>query len=224
MDSLLPTVNLDEVDKDLITKHLVYGYIHGMQKILNIPDIIIFICLCFYYQREYFSIIDDMVEIQDILENKRKIIKKQSGWNSTAFGFVQIDSLSNHIYEWEIKLIKCHDFVIIGVASYTESKNNLFTEKQLEKDKEFRYAYSGYTGDKRQNIDSWIHYGNKYGQGDILKIILDLKVFTMSFCINNKSQGIAFKHIKHGLNIKYNLAVSLYSKNDTVELINFITY
>ena len=52
-------------------------------------------------------------------------------------------------------------------------------------------------------------------------IILDLDLKQISFQIDGKSQGVAFKDVKCDDNIYYRLAVSFGDKGDKIELVNY---
>ena len=53
------------------------------------------------------------------------------------------------------------------------------------------WGYSGRTGDKG-NGSGFVKYGERYGNGDIIGVDLDLDAGTLSFSKNGKPQGVAF--------------------------------
>ena len=57
--------------------------------------------------------------------------------------------------------------------------------------------------------------------GDTVSIYLDLIKKELKYFINDIDQGIAFNDIPNDKNINYRLAISIYSKGDIVEIINF---
>ena len=52
-------------------------------------------------------------------------------------------------------------------------------------------------------------------------MILNMYAKTLSFVHNEKDHGIAYRNIDFSDDTKYNMAISVYGENDTVQLIDF---
>ena len=64
-------------------------------------------------------------------------------------------------------------------------------------------------------------YCKAIANGNIVTIILDLNKYTLSYKVNDKDLGIAFKNIAVGNDLKYVLAISVPDEGTSVSLINY---
>ena len=64
-------------------------------------------------------------------------------------------------------------------------------------------------------------YAKEFCSGDIIKIEVNTKYKTIKYNINDKDFGIACNNINFENNTKYNFVVSMYEKDDCVELVDF---
>ena len=85
-------------------------------------------------------------------------------------------------------------------------------------------AYAWSTGDRTLNkyneADKWTDfdsYGCKVKSGDIICIFLDFISLSLSYSVNGKDYGIAFKIKKS----KYRLAISSKWSGDSIELLEY---
>ena len=186
-----------------------------------IPDLVLHICLLFYYPREHFSFsIDACKQISPnfkFSDDKKTVVLIDKCYG-TVYGNIKIDSLSEDICKWNIKVYK----------------NDLHQGSDYTK-----YLSLGISGDEPhdQYIDSWnkmppnsflcVGNGKIYGSsecvmdelcinnkpiwtdGDIVGIKLNLKQRNIEYYINNENIGIIYKNIPIGKDIKYRLITTM---------------
>ena len=93
----------------------------------------------------------------------------------------------------------------IGVIESNDEILNKYKLSELWPDDGFGYALIGGCEILKPSDQD---YGEKFNkEGDIMFIDLDLINYTLSYTINNKQHGIAFKNIKK---TNYRLAISLW--------------
>ena len=233
-------------DKDLIskmdnkTKLFVYGFMRHHSDLLllannnnsfyNIPELVTFICLSYFYSVEYFTI----NQAGSIICKNLKTTKcnRKSGWIS-IFGRHSIESISKCHCVWDLKLYIKDCWYIIGITSNKEKMDTPFQRNKID----YNYAYY------MQCNEAFCKYKRKqYGEFEQFKnckeltvsMDLNLKTQTLSFyLIKNKNkplfrvkkyQGIMYGNIKQSNDIKYSLAVSLYGKNAKCTVCDFRVY
>ena len=210
------------------TDCLIHGYIKENERILQndntdiiIPPLIIYTCLMYYWIREYF---DDYEPAQIIRSDDKLTIKtKQCGYSHSSFGKTKIDSLSDGIYEWKLKIVEeirhgvgSRISAILGVSTCDDTTSAFWKD-----DKKLSYSYNGY-GQKYSHCNI-TNYATGYKSGDTVGIILNLWNKQVSFSVNEKSQGVAFKNISYGADIQYRLSVSFASADMSIEIVDFIS-
>ena len=85
-------------------KYAVFGYVRSMEPQLshyNVPVLISYICLSYYYHNEYFAKKGDNVELSN---NNMTVNKLNVGWNNTTYGNIWIESDIDQIAKWTFKL------------------------------------------------------------------------------------------------------------------------
>ena len=162
-------------------------------------------------------------------------LKNQKIYGSLLYSLLttQLDQL---IYQWDLKINfltyeydNCPDdedgVTCIGIS------NAITPNKYFADDYDNFYLYDHvYESDGTKYDNSaglpncWWFYGiNEYGYkvNDIVSIHLDLHEKTVSFSINNQDQGIAYKNIKKGKDLKYKFVASVLTGGTHVQLIDF---
>eukprot|EP01084_Bolivina_argentea_P243075 407567_1 len=197
---------------------LINGFIRKATKLLQthviVPDDINLMCLTFYLQVEdYFA----MVGYETKTSNSNKTIIQRANGAGSSFGNVSIKADRKDICQWTVKLNNIDgDRMFIGISSkYCDNYEGCFDWDH----ESIHYSYS-INGNKRSKWES-IKYGEKWSNGDIIGIKLDLIEKEIEFCRNGKSQGIAFKNIKVDTNIVYKLAICMYWRKDSVSIQGF---
>eukprot|EP01084_Bolivina_argentea_P088147 159148_1 len=208
-------INYDKLKNiDNETKYLVFGFLRISSDLLelNMPDLITFTCLSFYYISEYFAKAGTNVEISC---NETKIEKICSGhWGNISYGNIKITSHSKGIYKWYLKIIKCRWHIIVGIASSITPYSSFWKGHQ--------YGY--WTTGKKVSDHGNIEYGMHFHDNDIVCMELDIQSQhqnKLTFYVNDKSQGVAFDGINFDSDQTYRLAVSIYHPTACIELIKF---
>ena len=183
----------------------------------SIPDLVLTICLLYYYQREYFDTIIDGYETRGAnfkLSNDRQTISLVDGCYGNAFGNVVVDSLRQIILKWTIKVFqtipKCTSFnnvqaMGLGVSGDKPSDNLQSFYSPLSANT-FFYG----RGRARSGTEICVNNANvgwKWRTDDIVDIKLDLKARNIEYFVNGESKGIVFKNIPIGENIKYGFMI-----------------
>eukprot|EP01121_Diplochlamys_sp_Union-15-3_P022818 TRINITY_DN982_c0_g1_i5.p1 TRINITY_DN982_c0_g1~~TRINITY_DN982_c0_g1_i5.p1 ORF type:complete len:213 (-),score=34.74 TRINITY_DN982_c0_g1_i5:78-716(-) len=178
-----------------------------------------------------------MVLQELILE--REIQQKYSKWDDLH----QQKDLSKVIFSSDSKCVRAHpesSFITVFTPS-GHSKGIHYWEVKVTKGRVI-YSYMIGVGEKN-NIRSGLHshgfcyrsegnksppahgieYGESYGTGDVIGIVLNADDGEMEFFKNGKSQGIAFNDVRLKDNIIYP-GVSLNNDGDAVQLLIYIPY
>ena len=215
-----------EVDKN--SEYAVFGYIRNIQKYFPqntsyyiIPEDIIQICTIFYFvdydewSAKYKS---DLFVI-----NKNIIEKYERSQSNSAF-------LTNIVYggkhHWKFKVLSCSSYLRFGiwknsVPIYTHHLNS-FIGNNPDTAYVFYATYACL----------YLHkYGNSYTDNDTygircksdnmdIDMFIDFNKFELSFSINGKHYGKAFKIDDD----KYRAAISMDSKGAKIELVSYRHY
>ena len=199
------------------SKDTVYGYIRQMQQILpsdtpyyNIPELVTFICLKFYYIAEYFHFVADTLSISQ--ENQRLSI---STWNfSSAYGstIIHLNAKSKHSYIWKFRIIQSYH-IIIGIS------NQLRTDTQFNyavDSKYYGYECDGYSQSWKDGQGFLGSHKFGYDEDDQVTMIFDTKKRNLRFMKNDDTNAICkFDDIIDG---DYRMAIGLYGSYDKDEV------
>lgn len=248
---------------DTKTKLFVYGFMRRHSNSLrlannnnsfyNIPELVTYICLLYFYSVEYFKcaqpggIISKDLKTVSIMEDQHAMIQQDKDgfieiynnihtkWIS-FFGRHNIESTSNCHCVWDLKLHSLKDcYFIIGLTTNRNNKiNNQYLPFQRNK-RDINYAYylqcnEGYYKYKRKQYGDFEKF--KGCQELIVSMDLNLNEKTISYSLINpkslfkikKFQGIMYGNVKKNDNIKYSLAVSCYGKNAKCTVMDFRVY
>ena len=206
----------DAKEVDEITKLIIFGFIRNMQELkVYIPDLICFMIMIFYMEKEYF---DKAGADYKISEDKLSMTRiKGEGWNNSAFFKNWIPSTSNVIIKWIFKATKTEGNVVMGITTDDSYLNKDFTNMSSAK----IYAFSShgwFNSDKMNDIkihDVW------FKTGDTMMLILDLKQRDIFFQINDGDRKHLWSNIQIGDEIKYKFAICLRVAGDIITLTDF---
>eukprot|EP01084_Bolivina_argentea_P092763 166872_1 len=217
---------LSKIDKR--TKYLVNGWIRNNEKLFklnHIPLLISSICILYVRDDDTFAITGTQVR----LSHDKKCVEKIQNhvainpWNNTSYGKIHISPKYDNICTWELKInnigtVEVNGNIMIGISSTESSTDDTF---DVEEDGiNYVLCNDGMTYDNE--TEAWKEYAGTFaGQNDKISICLDLKKGEISFSINDNNQGVAYKDIEQGNDIKYKLFVSLRSIGDSVEIVKF---
>ena len=166
-----------------------------------IPELVLNICLLFYYQREHFGTIEEggsglTPSNFTVSQDKRTVLLNDGGWG-TLLGNVKIDSMSDIICRWNLRLRK------------QEHCSKDYTE----------YIYLGITGDStRTNGYFYNSADHRWSDGDLIGIKLDLKQHNIEYFVNGKSIGIVKENISVGEDVEYQLVISMAYDGNSIEI------
>ena len=130
---------LNKIDQH--SKYIVYGFLRDPQKALSImhetyviPELVFYICLCYYYQDEYFTKhgINLQLNSEQNMVSYSYIYKGDDIDMNTVYGNIEILYNKNtgiDEYIWIFEVIKCSETISIGIDSsnnYEKSINDAF--------------------------------------------------------------------------------------------------
>ena len=213
---------------------LVFGFIHEMESISHsdadssyyIPDGIIFIVLCFYYDFARFTKWGDGISISGAFNNILNFSTEHDTM-STAFIGDPIDSMDDKLIKCKIKMTSSNWFRIFGICSDIDCDlNNDFDANGQQ----FAYYVEPdgikWKIDKDQEIDgqTWDYKGSEINNSSntaIMTLILDLPNTTISFEQNGKSAEVCFDDVVRKEGVKYGIAVTV--RTDTcIEILDYV--
>ena len=214
---------LSEIDDRI--KYGVYGWIREMEQALqlsHIPLMISSICILYYHDEAIFKIIGNNIK----LSKDKKCITKLNWDEWDNNNYLQFDIPSDtpfdYIYELELKIkeICGSSGIQIGITN-TIKQNIHYSYSKSMKDINYVYWSNGLGWNSSDEYKSWRRY-QSIKQDDKVKMTLNLNTAEMIFCINDRRYNqIVYKNIKKAPDIIYKMYVSLYYKNNSVEILNF---
>eukprot|EP01084_Bolivina_argentea_P135419 238618_1 len=198
----------------------VVGYIKGIEQLLkssdaplfnNIPESVILSCIFFYGPSEYFAIVGQYTT---------KISQYPMTTDNYGYGALIIPSMSKATYRWELS-INSHYKVAIGISSNTNNNNKTINKDFAADFNNYCYGYNGYAGNicVTKPFAGNYKYGIPFGINDIVVMTLDLSCKRLSFEVNGKNQGIAFRSVRKRDKISYRLAIT-----GSVHIVNFTAF
>ena len=155
------------------TQFTVFGYVrqneNKMALFCNIPSMICYLCLSYYYHGEYFEKAGDDLQISNDKMTITKVSNKVN-WLNTAYGKTWIDSNIDQIAEWKFKMNKLENYICICLVS----KDNRLNEDCSIGDDAPNFGFCDYGrilifGGKPTNG----FYGSSFHQTDQVSMILD---------------------------------------------------
>ena len=154
------------------------------------------ICILYYHDDERFDKHGSKVILS---KDKRTVTKNSMGFDDITFGKYEIPSKSNSIFQWQFKIRKMADIVIIGIVSlkYQQEEEDgirytVWSDGDL-------YKYGGPVGSNR-NI--------AYKQGDRVSIVLDPSKAHIKASVNDGEEYIIFRNIISRDDVKYIIMIS----------------
>ena len=197
---------------DARSQRLLCGYLRNIYNDATnnnehiIPDLVLNICLLFYFQREYFSVIVNGWKGRENfkLSNNDMTASLVDGCYGNLYGNIKIDSLSEAVYKWTIKV-------------ENDKKKEMAPELGLTTQETTDEIYGGYNAPKNafiRRVRIWKH-------GDVVDIKLDLQKRNIEYFINDKIIDVRFDDIPVGVGIKYRLMVYMSMDGQSASIKNF---
>ena len=207
---------MNKIIADERTNSIVFGFCRKVEALLhsmyyndpfyNIPDLVISLILHYFFIADHFDLIGPSSSVSD---DKYSIMRGEcDGWADTCYGHTIIPSTTrNMIYKWYLKIISLpQNHTMIGIASEPFPDYAIYLSS-----KGYHYFCWSHDGKVSSQSTGWKQYGSRFTKGDNICVILEFndgKDATLSYDINDKSQGIAF-HVQIAEDIDYRLAISL---------------
>ncbi|KAI5718840.1 hypothetical protein M8J76_000970 [Diaphorina citri] len=126
-------------------------------------------------------------------QNRETLFHPRSSQGTTAIrGTTPFKS--GHVYYWEVKMLSTlyGTDVVVGVGTKNAMLNTENYCSLVGNDKE-SWGYS-YWGRRHHNGEEW-SYGNRYDQGSIIGVKLDMWNGNLEFYLNRKPLGVAFTRL-----------------------------
>ena len=210
----------------------VFGYVRSMEKLLcihNIPALVSYITLNFYYHNEYFAKYGKQVKLtnNNMTITRHETLSSLMSYENTTYGNTWIDSIIPQIAKWTLKASVKKSFFVFMLS----------TDNRCDKTCNNRDDAPLY-GLAKKIDNGWLPmYADKYGHNchcndktelkalvnGQFSIILNTKNKTISFQNGDESQEmiIIYENIQIGHDIKYKLGINLITIQDKVSLIDF---
>eukprot|EP01084_Bolivina_argentea_P231709 390670_1 len=217
----------DQISTDQISTNLVFGYIRTQFNKLfakreNIPPIINWICLQYFWEREYFTSHHPGLKLNETNDIVTCNFPLSTSRVFTIFGNILIGFDNNTLYEWKIKILyldtskyKNDNDIGIGIASHKAAVRGHFLDQCKPS---YCYLSNGFI---ESSDGSTYLYGEKYKTNDTITMQLNLKRKMLKFYVNNKDQGIV--KLKIDYKKLYYLAIALEHQNTSMQIFAFRT-
>ena len=216
---------LNSIDTKI--KDSVFGYIRCQGKQLslrNVPALISYIALNYYYHNEYFAKYGQQVQLSNnnMTITKQEILEDKEDIDNTTYGNTWIDSVIPQIVSWRLQM-SVDNHILFGLFS----KDIRIDEDCVfdDDDKPF-YAFENDGTLSYEDGNGTECETDNYNWSELLEdqwsLILNTEDKTISLQKDKSSEIIAiYENIQTGNSIKYKLGINLYEKDDNVSLIDF---
>ena len=223
--------------KNTFTNRLIFGYTRRQENELelstNIPPLIYHFVAAFHHIDEYFdqavkdcfTISDDKLTITNI---------KFCHWGHHTIYLNQwIPSKSKYSYRWKFRINKLKKKINFGLVCKQDPPNAAFwswfdrpcysftNDQQAHK---YRLTDYPLSKDYRKPTPETTKQNLKYGEGDEVTFILNMKTKTLNCKINDGQKFIVFDDINKDKKVKLKLVLSMENKGDSISLISFYEY
>ena len=209
------------------TNYIIFGFCREMEHVLhcehgndpfyNIPELVAYMILSYFFINEYFDIIGPDCTVS---EDKYSIMKnKENSWNDTCYGHTLIPStIKNTVCKWHLKIDSVTTGATIGISSKAIPDKPLWKNCCADG---YHYCLwnNGLTGSS-QSGGIWKTYRGSFRTGDVICVILEFNDgsnATLSYELNGENQGIA-DNIYIGRIVDYRLAISLCGSKEKVTI------
>ena len=225
-----------------VHKDCVIGFVRDVQKMMpltsayyNIPSLVTYLILEYFYQRESFDIHGKRIRLDDEKLAARLIEINEDNWSSNSFfGTVDIDFDGLYIYEWTIKIVKRDAQMAIGIIASEKLSGDAKVDDIANVDFTYQshddfvaYHHCCIHGKSQFEIgwDRWSHKANgvRWEEGDIIKMKINTKNESIEYFKNNESVGILSNNDEEIFNISksHRLAIMMSGSAGTVQILNF---
>ena len=207
--------------------HLINGFIRRLQLKRDISADIVTLCAAFYQIHEFFGLHGASYQLE---ADKLTIIRtsfsneNSNGTMESAFGTVQINSMTEMKHRWTFKVLQEQRNMSFGM---TESKDDNI-EGNCFRARRVRSYCATNQGRKwnRGTLDTYpdLIATNKTpvcGNTSVIVMEVDLKMKTISFGRDGKCPTPSCEYVECGEDIRYKMAIAFENNDSKVELVNY---
>ena len=205
-------------------KFTVFGYIRSIENesLLNIPPIICYLCLGYYFHQDYFVSCDKYIKISEDKLTVTQVDSREFGSSSknvgesrqVAFCHARIKSDIPQIVGWKFKITKT---CTAGPWWRDRLGFCIRSADGITNECEFGSGYTRTSGAAREVERASIKFGN----GDILTVLLHTKNALIGVKKNDDDIKTIWDQIKIHKKIRYRMSIVLRGIGDSVSLIDF---
>ena len=196
------------------TESLISGYIHEYEKKFSVivPELVVFYCILFYHQFEFFTAHGTNITISDHLTTAT--FNNKTRCTHTVYGNAEIKKSLNAILIWTIKIVKIGSGVVDGdcedlyLGIDSSNKDNIKSDFCGMSSSIYyafgtdhaRWTNAPYTYDKpleelEPDFDRYEIYGEYLKDGDVVKMEVNTDKEYLKYFINDEDFGIAYQNI-----------------------------
>ena len=215
---------LSEAKKaDGATKLLIFGFLcntmNTHQLSTNIPDLVCFMVIIYFMQREYFDKAGKDIQISD----DKLSITRISGYNyfSTTYCKQWISSTSNIIVTWKFKYdtMDTYGKAVIGLVTNDDCYDKDFSDPNIAN--VYALANHGWLNRDNDGNKSMMVNGIGFTRNDEFSFTLDLPNREIILEVNGKERKVIWSNILIGDDIRYRFAICLKKEKSKMSLIGF---
>ena len=210
---------------DVSIKDTVNGYLRRLQQLLasdtiyysNIPCLVSYWCLLFYYIKECFDVAKS--DPHSSYSKDATLAIKNSGGSPGCIFLTQV--VNQGVHKWKFKLIAIQNYAVtIGVWKGDKTDNtHRISADAFSQSRCYAYIVNHCICTPGDSSGRRYGYGTKNCQsGDQIEMILDLNKHQLSYSVNDTALGIAFKDIQQTC---YRAVLSIWKTGDAVELMSY---
>lgn len=214
----MSSVSLEDVKIiDELTHNLIYGYSRRIEALFpyyntyyTIPTLIIHWIMLYYFEREYFKTFNN-AKYEHIGDQNTKIKGLRKSNEGSVYGAIIMKPNKKITLEYEFKILSKTNYdVLIGIDDEQEI-DKIFCWKTNSSN----YGYS--SNRLRWIKDQSENYGERYSNGDTIKMIIDLN--QMSICWSKN--GIKYEETSiNQTSVGYRMAIRC-GPDAVIELVSY---
>merc|ERR1712228_11418 len=192
-------------------RYSVYGYVRVNKYMLEIPESVIDIVLCFYYLIDEWDKKNLNSAVTSILLKNENCVQL-GPVNSLESGSAYLTNIvSEGVFSWRFKIIQACNEMNFGITNNIKAStlNRFFVDYDSGYAWEaVHYEEGGYLMDPKMIRHQKLkQYGPRCKNGDVVEMILDLEQMTLRYKVNDIDYGVAFENIEK---TQYKAAIFMY--------------
>ena len=210
---------------EISIKDTINGYLRRIQQLLgadtiyhdSIPSLVSYWCLLFYYIKECFDAAKSDPNSSYSKDNTLAI--KSSRGSQGCIFLTQV--VNQGVHKWKFKLVSIQNYAVtIGVWKGDKTDNtHRISADGFSQGRCYAYIVNHCICTPGDGEVRRYEYGKKNCKsGDEVEMVLDLNKRELSYSVNDKALGIAFKNIQQ---TSYRAVLSIWKTGDAVELISY---